>query len=425
MRRLIVVLFLLTGINLCAQNSRLHIPSEKPIKPKDLPMAWNNPEVFCLQLFFDDNDSAYRERDLDLLDSAYLIGFDRTNPRLYTLTIEAFGTEYNNDIMRARVESVYRYFTMRGREVMPVRYAYNPIHCSCHGDTTELVRFEVPTDKQIYDCIELPDSRKILQPNLRLENSVLVTFRHDPIECLGGNSGCYLPAQDSNIRAYYTQVILKKGSIYAVENTKDACPPPVQLTIEEHLDVQQVVEKYALVPHRRQIILPVGYIVLRSSFNRQPGECEYLSDSIYVRFPVTEEQIESGLRIFAKKYNDRGIAEFKSVPTKRVKGGAVLQIQGAINPTMFDTIYLAKRINEDEIAKYLYPADSPTEQGAVTLLIKGEERYFKPFKVNSKGGYEYKKPFRSMLRIVESEDEENPNNSKDLFRNDNDEALDE
>lgn len=424
MRKVLSILsVLLLGGMIWAQNSILHIPSAKPMKSKDLAQAWVKPETFCLQLFFDGDDSTYRERDLDILDSAYRIAFDKYNPRFYTMSIEAYGHANDQDLMRARVESIYRYFAMRGHEVMPVRYAYNPIHCSCHGDTVELVRFEVPTDKQVYDCAELPDSRKVLQPNIPLEGSLLITFHHNPIECLGGNSGCFLPAQDSNIRAYYTQLVLKKGSIYAVYNTKDECPPPVELSIDEHLDYKQIVEKFFLVPHRRQIILPVGYVVLHSSFNRQPDECKVLTDSIYVRFPVTEEQIESGLRIFAKKYTSKG-PEFKSVATKKVKGSAVLQIQGAINASQFDTIFLAKRIEVDEISKYLYPADSPTEQGAVTIMVKGEERYFKPFRTNNRGEYEFKKMFRSMLRIVEAEEETADEVDKNPFRNDGDEELD-
>ena len=413
---------LLTAATVTAQTSGLHIPTEKPIKPRDLPKAWTHPEEFCLLLHFDAGDSSYREADLDLLDSAYQVAFDRNNPRLYTMTIEGYGNAGNQELMQSRVESVYRYFTMRGHETMPVRFAYNPIHCSCHGDTVELIRYEVPTAKEIYDCDSMPPSRLVLNKDISLIGTVLVTFRHDPIECIGGNSGCFLPAQDSNIRAYYTQLILKKGSIYAVYNTKDECPPPVELSIDEHLDHQQLVERYFLVPHRRQIILPVGYVVLHSSFNRKPDECRHLSDSIYVRFPVTEEQVEAGLRIFAKKYTAKG-SEFKSVPTKKIKGGPVLMIQGALNPTQFDTVFLAKRIEVDEISKYLYSADSPTEQGAVTITVKGEEQYFKPFRVNGKGEYDYKKNFRALLRIVEAEDDDIEPLGNDRFRNDGDEEI--
>lgn len=422
-KALSLLAMLIFSVALFAQQSGLHIPSAKPIKAKDLPAAWTNPEVFCLQLFFNETDSTYRECDLDLLDSAYMLAFDRNNPRFYTMSIEAYGNAETQELMRARVESVYRYFAMRGHEVMPVRYAYNPIHCSCKGDTVELVRYEVPTDRQVYDCADLPDSRRVLQPNIQLDRSVLITFRHNMMECLGGTSGCFLPAQDSNIRAYYTQLVLKKGSIYAVYGTKDECPPPVELSIDEHLDYKQIVDRYFLVPHRRQIILPVGYVVLHSSFNRGPEECKTLNDSIYVRFPVTQEQIDAGLRIYAKKHTSKG-PEFKTVATKKVKGGAVLMIQGAINASQFDTIYLAKRIEVDEVSKYLYPADSPTEQGAVTILVNGEEKYYKPFKTNSKGEYDFKKPFRTMLRIVEAADEDLEEAEKNAFRNDGDEELD-
>lgn len=423
MNRLLIILFLAVAIGTWGQNSGLHIPSEKPIKPKDLPRAWTNPEVFCLLLHFDENDSSYRESDLDLLDSAYSVAYSRDNPRLYTMSIEAYGHEYDVDLMLSRIESVYRYFTMRGHEIVPVRYAYNPIHCSCHGDTIELIRYEVPTDKQVYDCAELPDSRKYLNKDIPLEGTILVTFRHNPIECIGGSSGCFIPAQDSNIRAYYTQLILKKGSIYSVINTRDECPPPVEITIEEHLDYRQMVEKYFLVPHRRNIILPIGYVVLHSSFNRKPDECPYLTDSIFIRFPVTDEQLESRLRVYAKKYSAKGM-EYKPLATKKIKGGPVLMLQGALNPTQFDTIFIAKRITEDEVSKYLYPADSPTEQGAVTIMIKGEERYFKPFRVDGKGEYEFKKLFRNMLRIIEDEEDAIDENGGNSFINDGDEELD-
>ncbi len=422
MKRLLLLLCLLPAVVAMGQRtSGLHIPSEKPMKPKELARAWVQPQVFCLQLQFDEGDSNYRERDLDLLDSAYNIAFDRNSPRLYTMSIEAYGDAGNGALMQARVESVYRYFTMRGGEMMPVRYAYNPIHCSCHGDTMELLRFEVPTDKQVYDCAELPDSRRRMNGNVVLDGSVVVTFSDNPEECIGGSQGCFLPQQDSNIRAYYTQLILKKGSLYSVRGTKDACPPPVEITIEEHLDYKPILDKYFLVPHRRQVILPVGYVVLHSSFNRKPEECsQTLPDSIYVRFPVTQEQMDAKLRVFAKKCTDRG-CEYKALPTKKIKGGPVLMMQASLDASQLDTLFLARKISDEEISQYLYPADSPTEQGAVTIVRQGEELFYKPFKVNRKGEYEYRKSFRALLRIV-AEEEESDESGTD-FRNDGDEEL--
>ena len=423
-----ILIFLLLAGMLSAQQSTRFIPSAKPMRAKELKQAWaNHPETFCVQLFFDAGDSSYRESDLNLLDTAFRIAFDTSCPRLYTLTIEAYGDAQTQELMQARVESVYRYFTMRGHEVVPVRYAYNAIHCNCHGDTVEKVRFEVPVNKQVYDCDSLPDSRKRVNKTIALEGSVLVTFHDDPLECLGGSSGCFLPSQDSNIRAYYTQLILPKGCIYSVRNTKDTCPAPVEITIEEHLDPERFVENYFLVPHARQIILPVGYVVLRSSFSRKLGECsESLPDSIFVRFPVTQEQVDAKLRIFAKKMGNKG-PEYKQLPTRTIKGGAVLMIQATINASMFDTIFLAKRIQIEDVPHYLYECDSPTEQGAVMIKEKGkdEEMYYKPFRLGRNGEYQYTRSFREMLRIVESADEETPDGGKDQFKNDGDEEIEE
>lgn len=419
---LIFSLLLLFGFSAAAQTSGLHIPSAKPIKAKDLAAAWHYPETFCLLLTFDAGDSTYRISDLDLLDSAYAIAFDKENPRYYTMTIEGYARTGEEELMQARVASVYRYFTMRGHEVLPVRYAYNPIHCSCHGDTVELLRYEVPTSRQVYDCAELTDSRKVLNKTISLEGTLLVTFKNNPTECIGGSQGCFLPQQDSTLRAYYTQLTLKKGSIYAVRDTRDECPPPVEITIEEHLDCIPLLEKYFLVPHKRQIILPVGYVVLHSSFSRKGNECsEALPDSILIRFPVTEEQVNAKLRIFAKKYTDKGV-EFKSLPTKKIKGGPVLMIQAGLNATQFDTVFIARRIQPEEIYNYLFEADSPTEQGAVTIIEDKEEHFYKPFRVNRKGEYEYKKAFKALLRLPQEDDESEDASSTD-FRNDGDEEL--
>ena len=58
------------------------------------------------------------------------------------------------------------------------------------------------------------------------------------------------------------------------------------------------------------------------------------------------------------------------------------------------------------------------------IVVKGEERYFKPFRVNSKGEYEFKKPFRNMLRIIEDEEESLEQEGDNPFINDGDEEID-
>lgn len=427
MKRYLTILLSMLMMMVCqAQQSGLFIPSEKPLRAMQLAKAWQDPKTFCLQLTFNEGDSNYREIDLDLLDSAYHIAFDRSNPRLYTLTIEGYGNGNDSTLFAQRVESVYRYFTMRGNSVMPVRFYENSIHCNCHGDTTELIRYEVPTDRQIYDCGTLPESRMLFNGKIPLRGTVLVTFNDNPVECLGTSGGCFLPSEDSTIRAYYTQIFMPRGSLYAVRGTQDTCPPGVNITIEEHLDPIALMERYFLVPHRRQIILPVGYVVLHSSFKRGLEECKQtLPDSIFIRFPITEQQIEAGVRIFAKKMGSKG-PEYKSLLTRKITKGPMIYLQAAINASQLDTIYIAKRIDPKEVERYLYPADSPNEQGAITIVQgKGKEKmehYYKPFRLGRGGDNEYLKPFRNMLRIVEAAEEEPE--QEELYRNDGDEELD-
>lgn len=401
------------------QTSGLFIPSDKPLNTKQLQKAWVNPKTFCLLLYFNQNDTTYRVEDLDLLDSAYRIAFNKECTQFYTMTIESYGSG-DDGIGEARVNSIYQYFTQRGHEYVPVRYAYNPVHCSCHGDSLELIRYEVPTTRSSYNISDLPGSRRTINQTIQLENCVLITFRHNIEECIGLNGGCFLPQQDSNIRGYYTQILLPKGSIYSISGTRGECPTNLEINIDEHLDCQRIMEHFFLVPHRKQIILPVGYVVLSCNMARQPYECsETLPDSIFIRFPVTQEQIDSKLRIFAKVHTEKG-TEYKQLATKKVKTAASLMIQAAINPSQFDTIFLAKRIQPDEANLYLYEASSPNEPGAVEI---GKYIYV-PTRINRKGNIEYRQSMRDLLRIIEESEETDPDKASRRNKHDNDEDLD-
>ena len=184
-RFLLIILFLIAFLGVQAQ-SGIYIPSAKPIK--DMQKAMQNPEQFCLLLNFKDADSALSLSDLDLLDSVYGIAFDQYNPKLYTMLIEGYATD--DSLAQRRVDAVYHYFAHRCHSPFPVRYAVNPIHCSCHGDTIERLRFEVPVSKSILNQSELPEARLLLNKSISVRNSVLVTFRNNPDECIGVVRGC-------------------------------------------------------------------------------------------------------------------------------------------------------------------------------------------------------------------------------------------
>ena len=385
----------------------LYVPAKGPVR--NMQKALHNPEVFYLLLCYDGSAPTYSVSDLDLLDSAYRIAFDIDNPMFYTIGIEAYAGS-NEDLGRERVDGVYRYFAMRGEGKFPVRTAHNRIHCSCMGDTVETLRFEVPVTTAVYDVAELPESRRTLNKSIALENCVLITFRNDPDECVGAARGCYVPQEDSIVRGYYASIMMARGSVRAVDNTKDTCPSDLSITIDDHLDYRKVVEQYSLIPHRKQLLVQAGYIIIKSNWAQEMDSCtEAQKDSIFIRIPATEEQIAAKLKFFAKVKGTRGV-EYKQLPTRKSPGRGELMLQAPINVTQFDTIYVGKRIQEKELGKYFYAVDGPTEAAA----FKVAGRYWVAYSVGKGGQYELKKPLRELFRIIpDQEEEELPEGKKE------------
>ncbi len=384
-----------------AAQSGLYIPSAKPIK--NMQKALQNPEVFCLLIKYNAGDVDYDTTMLDLLDSAYRIAFDMRNPMYYTMTIEGYG-DADERLSDRRVEAVYQYFARRCHSSFPVRRALNPIHCSCQGDTVETLVFEVPTSRMTYNCGDLPEARRTLNKTVDLTGSVLVTFRNDPDECVGTARGCQIPAADSVVRGYYASLFIARGAIRSVERTKDNCPSNIEIKIDDHLDYRPVVEQYNLVPHRKQIIVQAGYVVLDYSGVMPADSCtEPLKDSIFIRIPVTKEQMDAKLKFYAKVKTSRGI-EYKAMPTRKMPGKAELGLQAPINLGQFDTIYLGKRIQESELGKYFYKVDGPTEASAFDV----GGTYYVAYHVGKRGVYELKKPLSALFRIIPEQEEEVP-----------------
>ncbi len=394
---LLLALWVLSALPLSAQTG-IYIPSAKPIK--NMKKAMQNPEQFCLLVNYNGASPNYGVDALDWLDSAYRVAFDRHNPMLYSITIEGYSN--SEALSNERVDNIYNYFAGRSYAPFPIRYADNPISCHCHGDTVEVVRYEVPVDRKGYNVADLPASRRTFNGDIQLNNCVLISFRNNPDECLGGARGCMVPSMDTTIRGYYASVFMKRGALYSVQGTKDSCPSDLRFSIEEHLDYKPIVEQYFLVPHRKQIIVQVGYIVLHSSINRTYGECSHpLPDSIYIRFPVTQEQLDNKIRIFGKKYSEKGV-EYKALTTKKIPSKVSLNIQAAVNVMQLDTIFLGKRIQPNELSDYFYECKTDLEDGSFTY----DGKHYKAYRLDKHGNYEMKKPLRLLMRIVEDEVDE-------------------
>ena len=379
--------------------SGLYVPSDKPVK--NMQKALHHAPVFHLLLHYDAGKSLYSVSDLDLLDSAYRLAFDIDNPMYYTMTIEGYGGS-DEILTKERVDGIYRYFAQRSGAKFPIRTAHNKIHCSCNGDTVETLRFEVPVSTALYNCAELPEARRMLNKSIRLDGCVLVTFKNDPDECVGAARGCFVPKADSIVRGYYASLMLSRGSVYAVDNTKDTCPDDLEITIDDHLNYKTVVESYSLIPHRKQLLVQAGYIVVKSNWARGIDSCRLAQkDSIYIRIPVTQEQLDAKLKFFAKVKGSKGV-EYKSLPTRRSPGKGELMLQAPINVTQFDTIYLGKRIQDGELTKYFYPVDGPTEAAA----FKVNGKYYVAYRPARRGGYDLKKPLKALFRIIPEQEEE-------------------
>ena len=398
MQQALLAVFVCAALALSAQTG-FHIPNGARVK--DAKKAMHNPETFALLLQCGASDSVLSLSHLDWLDSSYAIAFDINNPRLYTIRIEAFAAD--TVLANRWVTAVADYYAHRSRMPFPIRYAYNPIHCSCMGDTTELVRFEVPVTTGAYAMADLPDSRRKFNKTISLDNAILITFKHNPDACLGAARGCFVPAQDSTIRGYYTSLFLSKGALYAVENTKDSCNISSEVVIDEHFDYRSIVERYFLVPHPKNIIVQAGYVVFKPDADIRRDSCLLpFPDSITVQFPATEEQIASKIRIFAKVYSEKGV-EYKALATKKVKtkGSDALHIKANLNLAQLDTLYLGKRIRPDEIDDYFYEVKSDRDVGAFTI----GKRHYMAYKLSNKGEYKMKRALRDLFRIVPDEEE--------------------
>lgn len=405
LRIALLTLLLPLGAVASAQ-SGLYVPSAKPVK--DMQKALTNPQAFYLLLSCQPGDSSYNVSHLDLLDSAYRIAFAEQNPMLYTMVVESYAGA-DEELGNKRVQSVLRYFSMRSRAPFPIRFARNPIHCSCHGDSVETLRFEVPTATAVYDCATLPSERLKLNKSIDLTNSILVTFRNDPDECIGTARGCFVPADDSIVRGYYSHLFLARGSVYSVSGTKDTCPSDIQITIDDHLDYRAVVERYNLIPHPKHLLVQAGYVVIRSNYGRTLDECEEpQKDSIFIRIPATPEQLAAKLKFFARVKTSRGI-EYKALPTRKLPGKGELILQAPINVAQFDTIYLGKRISENELKDYFFEVDSPTEAASFAV----GRRFFVAYRVDKRGGYQLRKALRDLFRIIpEQEEDTQPSDDK-------------
>ncbi len=380
----------------------IYIPLAPGARPSLQEMQ--RPSQFEVLVSFEKGSMRYSLDAIDILDSVYKMSFAKENPHFYRLEITGYDdgdsiNAENNTLARDRVETVYNYFLARTKTTdYLVRTAYNEFYGSCGGIEKELVRYKVPVDFNYVSLINLKETEKTFGKNIPLSGKVRMKFISDTKACLGDFSNCYIPRQDTIIRSSYSNVMLSKGCLYQKLHTKDSCNSQLTFSIEEHLDHRKIIENYFLVPNPKQLIVQCGYFILRSDHKIKYGECKNaLTDSIFLRFPATAEQLENKIKFIGKVYTDKDV-QFKALKTKKISSKISPGIQCAINPTQIDTIFIGKRITEEELKDYFYPAKE-NEPGA----FRAKGKFYKAFKYDKNGEMILRKEFEKLFRISEEE----------------------
>lgn len=423
MKQHLLLFILFVQVSLFCQGQSSIFPSQSVRQSPDAP---SYPQRMDVVISFPENSSNLDLKDIDLLDSVYRITFADNNYFLYKVSITGYDDgkvldETNNTLAQDRVDVIYNYFKNRCKSDFLIRIAPNKIYNSCTGEAEEKVRYQVPTDVNWHQINNLPEKDKKFR-NIPLAGKVLMTFINDREACIGLDNSCYVPPRDMKVNAAEASIALLRGAFLRIDNSRAECPENLVFTLEEHLDQKEILEKYSLIPHEKQIIVQAGYLILESNYKSLPGECkEILPNGIKVQVPVSENQMESKLRMFAKSYSEKGV-EYKGLSTRRVKSKTGNYLEAAISPAQIDTIFLGIRINADEVGDYFHKAE-PNDYSVIK--IKGKN--YKPFKIGKNGDYVMKKKFEQLFNLKNDNLEmEEPvkDKKKKKRKDDDDEELD-
>ncbi|MEA4968750.1 MAG: hypothetical protein VB048_11625, partial [Bacteroidaceae bacterium] len=232
-----------------------------------------------------------------------------------------------------------------------------------------------------------------------LTSKAYILVENNPEEALGKFNDYYFPMQDTTIVSKNMSMLkMPKGALGSLTHTKDTIDAQMDLSFEDYLSFEEITNNYSLVPHKRQFILKAGYFVVKS--NRQPNyetckQKENYKPEITIRLPLEMQQNEARLKFFAKTYNPNGTWEYKAVPTTKDKDRETKleAIIGNFTAFQLDTIYVGKKVAEDEMSNYFYPAKEG-EPGAFRAL----GGWLKPYKLDKRGTIIMKKDMEIMLR---------------------------
>lgn len=336
------------------------------------------------------------------LDSIYNMVFKNNNDRFYKVTIVGYDdgkpiSEESSKLARQRAVSVFNYFSSREETEYIVKTTASSYFNSCKGDVDCLIRYKVPFDFKWINLFKKSDQERMFN-NVSLESKCHIIIEEDPEACLGEFFDYYVPGRDTTLFGEIAKIKFHKGSINKTLHTKDTLKYNCSITFQEYLSFESLTSNYHMVPHKKQRIINAGYFVINCPQKPDFKECgnpQNYPDSIFITVPLEEHQFKGNLKFYAKQPNSKGELEYKVIPTKRERDRETKTtfLIGTLNAFQCDTVYLGRRVAEDEMRNYFYPSQKG-EPGAFYL----EDVWIKPYRLNKRGEMEMKKKMIPLLR---------------------------
>lgn len=360
------------------------------------------PEKIEAYICFEPSSAYYTEEGLNILDSIYSIAFSTTNTKFYKMTIEAYDdadplNELNASLARDRAVMIFNYFSSReGTEFIIKRTPSTYIH-SCGGEMPYYIKYKMPFDFKWTSLYNKTEEERT-KDGISLVGKVRLIIEDDPEGCLGEYFDYYYPSQDTTLSANLSSVTIPQGALKSITHTKDTIEYTCNIEYEEYMNFEELTNNYHLIPHKKQFLVNAGYIVVNAEHQPDYNSCqnkENFLPVIKVSVPLELQQNDARLKFYAKVYDTKGKAVYKSVPTKKEKDKETkLQtISADLTAFQLDTIYIGKKIEENELSDYFYSAKEG-EPGAFQAM----GGWLKPYKLNKKGQYVIKKQMQMVLR---------------------------
>jgi hypothetical protein len=164
------------------------------------------------------------------------------------------------------------------------------------------------------------------------------------------------------------------------------------------MSFEDLMKAYSFIPSDKQYLVNAGYIVINTDHRPDYSSCtlgDMIQPNIKIKVAVTPEQANAKLKFYAKVFKPDGSYTYKVIPTKKEKNknSSDTYLTTEITPFQMDTIYIGKKITEEELSDYFYPAQQ-SDPGSFEAMGS----WLKAYKLNKRGAYILKKEMNAMLK---------------------------